>query len=532
MPVLAGYLLWQNWTRLKSRPPRGPQPGFNLLFPALLLGAGFFPLRLIQEANPDWRLVSWVQAFLVIGLSLFLLPEVVCRVSPLLNPKRQPLNDSHVSQSYANLSVFVFPLFFFLVAVPWPSFIEAPVIQTLTNANTGVTLEVLTLLGVSAVQHGNLIQVATGVVGVDEACSGIRSFQATLMISIFLGELCRFSVLKRLFCVVLGFLLAFAFNVARTTLLTWVASEQGTDAITRWHDPAGAAILVACFTSLWGISAWLSGRSNIPSGAQAAADSDQTADRLPAGSQGRSDAKQVSMGFPSGKRFSIATFGLAALILISEVGVYAWYRSLESRLPDPAPWSVQLPTTSPDYKNVPLEDATRSMLKCDGYASGIWSDGSARLQAIFVQWNPGEVAGYLSKVHNPSVCLPSTGFEMVGYSPPKLYEVHGLHLPFSHYVFRRGGEATHVFYCLWDDRRQGEPYMHQSGGVWENRLKAVWQGRGNSGQRVLELALWGVPEASEAETKFISAVERLVVPGEWSGGIHSSASHVASTANR
>ena len=40
----------------------------------------------------------------------------------------------------------------------------------------------------AAIQRGNLIELSTGVLGVDEACSGIRSFQSTLMAALFLDE--------------------------------------------------------------------------------------------------------------------------------------------------------------------------------------------------------------------------------------------------------------------------------------------------------------------------------------------------------
>jgi hypothetical protein len=49
-------------------------------------------------------------------------------------------------------------------------------------------VEVLGWLGIPAMAHGNVIEVATGMVGIDEACSGIRSFQSSLMISLFFGE--------------------------------------------------------------------------------------------------------------------------------------------------------------------------------------------------------------------------------------------------------------------------------------------------------------------------------------------------------
>ena len=135
--------------------------------------------------------------------------------------------------------------------MPWPGLVEDPLIQGLMRANVGATIELLAVMGVPALQHGNVIEVGTGVVGIDEACSGIRSLQATLMISLFLGELYALSVRRRALCVIAGFALAFVFNVGRTLLLTQVASAKGIDAVAAWHDPAGVTILVACFLSLW-----------------------------------------------------------------------------------------------------------------------------------------------------------------------------------------------------------------------------------------------------------------------------------------
>ena len=137
------------------------------------------------------------------------------------------------------------------MAVPWPSVIEGPVIQGLMRANTGVTVELLGVIGVPAIQHGNVIEVATGRVGIDDACSGIRSLQATLMLAMFFGELYALGARRRALCVFAGFALAFVFNVGRTLLLTWVASAKGVGAVASWHDPAGVTILVGCFLSLW-----------------------------------------------------------------------------------------------------------------------------------------------------------------------------------------------------------------------------------------------------------------------------------------
>ena len=50
---------------------------------------------------------------------------------------------------------------------------------------TGINVSLLNLLEPPAVQQGNVIEVGSALIGIEEACSGVRSMQATLMVSLF-----------------------------------------------------------------------------------------------------------------------------------------------------------------------------------------------------------------------------------------------------------------------------------------------------------------------------------------------------------
>src|ERR1035441_3828368 len=151
---------------------------------------------------------------------------------------QRPQGRSQRSEIRGQWRGLAFPICFFLVAVPWPSGLETFMVQSLMRSNVATTVELLGLFGIPAVQHANVIEVGAGVVGIDEACSGIRSLQATLMISLFLGELYLLTVRRRVGLVALGFVLAFVFNVARTLLLTGIASARGVGTVSSQYMPA------------------------------------------------------------------------------------------------------------------------------------------------------------------------------------------------------------------------------------------------------------------------------------------------------
>jgi exosortase len=146
---------------------------------------------------------------------------------------------------------FGFSFGFLLVALPIPSLISAPIVDRLQAGIASLDVEVLNLIGIPSIRTGNLIAIASGTVGIDEACSGIRSLQATLMISLFLGQRYQFTAARRFGLILAGFGLAVFFNLVRTFALVCLASQSGLGALGKWHDLTGVTILVACFLGLW-----------------------------------------------------------------------------------------------------------------------------------------------------------------------------------------------------------------------------------------------------------------------------------------
>src|SRR5450755_2838908 len=160
VPFLALYLFWRRWS---TRPAPAP-PGQRLLPIALVIFCAliFFPIRFLSEANPDWRLLSW----------MFSVVAVVITTSCIF-----------LAGGRRWLHHFTFPIVFFLVAVPWPTHIEQFVVQHLMHAEAAINVSMLNLVGIPAVQQGNVIEVGSEIIGIEEACSGVRSLQERCSLS-------------------------------------------------------------------------------------------------------------------------------------------------------------------------------------------------------------------------------------------------------------------------------------------------------------------------------------------------------------
>lgn len=522
VPFLCAYLLWR---KAKSRKQKaeigcqktvvsgtvvsGPTVLWSLAFCALL----YWPTRLIQEANPEWRLVSWALAFEVIGLTLLLLHLFA------EGRGQRSVFSGQWSAVSGQRQALAFPICFFLVAVPWPTIVEGPLIQGLMRANIGVTIELLSVIGIPAVQHGNVIEIATGMVGIDDACSGIRSLQAALMLSLFFGELYALSFRRRALCVFAGFALAFVFNVGRTLLLTQIASANGIGAMASWHDPAGVTILVGCFLSLWLI-------------ARASRIAESRKQKAELGAAGPGDQRVVvpstlndqpstldpqlstlnPQPAPPSSLFHLrwVSVALLAWLLVVEAGNELWYRSHEWRVPHAPVWHVEFPRNNPTFRELPFSDKTRQFLRYDEGFNGTWQRGNEqRWQAIFFRWNPGRIAVHLAKSHTPEVCLTAAGRELVSQSGLRPVPVHGLQFPFLSYVVKDENGPLHVFYCLWEDRADAQSFRTTTM-TYANRLAPVLAGRRNSGQRSLEVAIWGIADHQEAEAALARELQTLI----------------------
>jgi hypothetical protein len=206
--------------------------------------------------------------------------------------------------------------------------------------------------------------------------------------------------------------------------------------------------------------------------------------------------------------------GLSVWILCVEAGVEAWYRLRESHLKAGPDWSFVFPNNNPTLRTLPIDAKTEFLLRFNEGKQAAWEepDGS-RWQAFFCSWQPGRVAGYLAKRHTPEICGPASGGKLL--SGPKLtvLVIHGIALPVRSYLFETEQGLVHVFHCRWEAGADPDAYIAQESARY-NLVRGIWAGRGNHGQKVLEIIASGYSDAQHAQAALVSQLEKLVVLGK------------------
>ena len=343
VPLFALYLFWLRW---QDRPPteiRNPKSKIQirqtiaafLAIPALVL---LLPVRLFEIANPEWRLLAWIHALAVVTLTLLILWS---------------------AGGKAGVRHFVFPVAFIFIAVPWPTALETPVIQGLMRIVAHVAAETAMLLGTPAQVEGNLIRVTHGLVGVNEACSGIRSLQTSLMIGLLFGEVKRLSLLRRLALVLCAVVIALLANFVRAVILVQIAATENLSEVSRWHDIAGYSIILFVFVTTMGV-AYLLGKS-------------QATHRT---SEIRSQNRKLEISnWQSTIPLSCIVVAVCWLLLV-EVGAAAWYRLHERNLVSGVPWSVRWPEQAPNFRKLKIDNEIRAVLRFDEGEAAAWTQGS------------------------------------------------------------------------------------------------------------------------------------------------------------
>jgi exosortase len=129
-----------------------------------------------------------------------------------------------------------------LLSAPLPPGTYLRLTLSLQEMITAGVVDTLRLIGIPAMRSGNVINLGHTAVGVEEACSGVRSLISCVLAGLVLSALMLRSPARRAVLVLAAAPLALITNFGRSLVLTLLA-RNGVDISGAWHDGLGFAVL-------------------------------------------------------------------------------------------------------------------------------------------------------------------------------------------------------------------------------------------------------------------------------------------------
>lgn len=451
VPLLAAYFAFR---RLGGAPGAcgGNLAGIGMAFAAGL----FIPLRVIADANPDWRL----------ALGALVSAAGALTVAMAVASGGWPLG-----------ARMVFPALFPLCAVPWPTGVERELVGALTRWNAMAGVEFLAWSGIGATREGNVIRTASGSVGVDEACGGIGGLQVGVMLALAAGEWARARLAVRALLVVAAFPVAAGLNWMRTLVLVSLLSRSGEAGVERYHDVIGMVFLVLQI----GAMVYLG--------------------RLALGKTGEEAFSSASPAAPP--RWAAAA---SAVLLAVAACAPAGWSLIRAGGGDGSGWVFD-PRPEEGWKHQPLPSSTRAVLGADEAFAFTGQTAEGRRWVVFcIGWEAGNIRAIPARAHAPDVCLIGrSGLSLEADRGVIRIGAGGMALPFRSFVFGNGHRAWTVYFGAFSGR---DP----EGGVPDagRRLRWAWEGRRNEAYRTVEFCLTGRADDAEMQAAFGPVIARLI----------------------
>jgi exosortase len=303
---------------------------------------------------------------------------------------------------------------------------------------TDIVLGSLHLLGIPAATVGNVIQLAHTSVGVEEACSGVRSLVSCVVAAVFFSAALLRRPWTRALLIALAPLLAFAMNIVRSLTLTLLANS-GIDINGHWHDLTGFAVLGITALCLGGLAVFLEGS--------------------PPSSSTISPAASSSAPCPWDL---LSAYTLASAMIV----FFVFNTHGPARPSGPAPdLGALLPESPSGWDLVHTENLYRftSVLETDTLIQRSYlrrqsatEGGRPLIVTVYVAyWAPGQAPVSLVASHTPEACWPGTGWVSVPAAPPPSPFIAGgepVSTP-EYRAFTHSGNRQNVWYWhLYDGR--------------------------------------------------------------------------------
>lgn len=424
-PLIFGLLIWES---RKQGPWRWvPAQPWALALLALALTGG---LALTGLAGLFAATVGWNHSLVLFLLTVALAAFLASGLLVLADERVRLLSVNWISVT----AILLWPL-----VAPIPDGTYARLTLGLQNWVTGAVMDSLQVLGVPARQHGNIIELARTTVGVEEACSGVRSLISCVYAGFFFAAWQVRRPLRRLALIILAPLLALGMNFVRSLTLTLLANA-GTDISGTWHDVTGFAILGLTAAALAGLAVLMESRDP-PAPAPAAT--------------------------PASAPSTPLRLFFAATALTGALGLFFFLNSRSSPVPQAAEvvaFEQLLPAQADGWRVMTPDDLYRfsDILHTEHLSERTYLRTSetgqlTQLTVYVAYWPAGQTSVSQVASHTPDACWPGAGWSSITAEADRRQSIGmaGLQIaPAEYRLFQTDRRNTqHVwFWHLFDGR--------------------------------------------------------------------------------
>ena len=457
-----------------AEPVRPPSPLPIWLAILLLLAAPlFFALEFAREQVMHPIVVTWIIASFPIILTL-----LIC----------------WMSGGRALLLAELFPVLFFLTAVPWPPRFEQPITAGLMNAVAAATAALLHLCGISAQTAGGAITLRGGIVGITEACSGIRSLQSGIMFGLAMGEWFLLRPLRRVALLIIAIALALSTNLLRTFVLSLQAEWHGVASVEKIHDLTGNIVVTVMVVAIWFCGRLLRGRT------APAFSIDQLRERC------RTMAAHVPRNI-SWATTALLVAGLAGIITAQ---VVSGKLDAQDRTQTAAFFFLRDdPGVSQTRIDLP-RDVWNELHPSSGEAIRVRDRHLGYAESYHFFWKPSPWNRFVL-VHRPDICMPGVGWQSAGGPEPVTIDVSGRSLQLYAFRFRRGDIEALELWGVW---RNGDPVplnydASQVLGASAAPPSLNLEGKRRSATEIVSCVIAGTPQSPPEPARAVAILRSL-----------------------
>ncbi len=401
----------------------------NVAFGVLLTGAlGALMAAGLYAAAVDWS-HALVNLSLTVSLVLFLGAALV--VFAHRSIRLVPLNWTAITA-----------VSLWLLTAPIPPGTYTRLTLSLQLWVSEGVLRSLHLLGIAAVRHGNIIDLANTAVGVEEACSGIRSLISCVFAAVFFSATLVQRGWARALILALAAPLALLMNFIRSLALTLLANN-GVDIAGTWHDATGFAVLGVTAVMLGGLALALERGRKIPLDGAVPVQGDTAGPDTP---RAHRPFAQWTL--------ALGTASAAALVAFFILNT----RSAPPSATPPPDLFALLPTSAAGWQTKTTDlYAFTGTLQTDHLAQRTYrrvtESGPAEIIIYVAYWRAGQAPVSLVAAHTPDACWPGSGWTMRPTPEPRAQlTVGGREIPVAeHRLFEADQRPHHVwFWHLYD----------------------------------------------------------------------------------